>query len=201
VIFVIDCEPYVTVVAWHEVEEYSAVTPTTRTRFDWFATVCDHASVVPADALVPEAEASWVIVLVAGAAELEVSTAIALAPLASLRSTLAVIPVMTFPDGIEKPKFVASRFALDELAAIDAVAYELLLETMFEGLVHPEPVAAGRTLELAGDPMIVRSPPTSTEEVEPVIFAPFFRIRQWFAATEPGIVTVSTVMHWVVLSE
>ncbi len=96
-----------TAVAWHRFEVYSAVTPTTSTRFDWLATVCDHASVVPAVALVvdeaasnvtgPEAEASW-------------------------RRTLAVMPSITFPLGMLKPKLVASRFGLVPLAAMLAVA-------------------------------------------------------------------------------
>ena len=45
-IFVSAWAPNVTVEAWQEFEVYSAVTPTTSTRFVWFATVCDHATVV-----------------------------------------------------------------------------------------------------------------------------------------------------------
>src|SRR5215471_9879878 len=119
---------------------------------------------------------------------------------ASLRSIVALTPVIKFPVGIEKPKFVASRLVEDPLAAIVEVAYALLDETMFDEFVQPEPVPAAFALDVAAEPSIVTSPPTSTDELAPVMLPPFFRIRHLAAATEPGIATVSIVRQVLGLS-
>ena len=191
-----------TVEAWHVFEVNSLVTPTTSTRFDWLATVCDQARVVPAVELVLEVEeaVSYVTAGRLAAAEVALSWAIAGLAVASLRSMLALTPRIVLPVGMLKPKFVASRLAVELLVATDDVAYWLLLETMFPGVVQPAPVPAAFALDVAPLPVIVTLPPTSTSVPAPVIWAPFVIVRQWFAATEPGIVTVSRLRHCVGLS-
>ena len=86
--------------------------------------------------------------------------------------------------------------ALFAFVATEAVAYELLFEAMLVGFVQPVPDTPA-FCEVVPGPVMMTLPPTSTEEVEPVIVPPFTRQRLPRVEIAAVMLTVSIVRQCV----